>query len=196
MNTRSMDLEELREESFKSRILVISALYFTSFILTMAINQVVYSEKYKASWIYYITPVERPGAIILGGAKAAIMKFYIPIVFFITLAGLILIGPKVLPNIILGLFNELLIATLLVYVGNKLFPFSMHQNTNVKTGSLLRSMFVLVISGIIALGHFFIYNIMPVVIIGAVLSIIATWLIMESIRNIPWKAVMSSYRED
>jgi ABC-2 type transport system permease protein len=196
MNTRSMDLEELREESFKSRILVISALYFTSFILTMAINQVVYSEKYKASWIYYTTPVERPGAIILGGAKAAIMKFYIPIVFFLTLAGLILIGPKVLPNIILGLFNELLIATLLVYVGNKLFPFSMHQNTNVKTGSLLRSMFVLVISGIIALGHFFIYNIMPVVIIGAVLSIIATWLIMESIRNIPWKAVMSSYRED
>jgi hypothetical protein len=196
MNTKSMDLEELREESIKSRLLVISALYFTSFILTMAITQVVYSEKYKASWIFYITPVARPGAIILGGAKAAIMKFYIPIVFFITLAGLILIGPKVLPNIILGLFNELLIATVLIYVGNKQFPFSMHQNTNVKTGSLLRSLFVLFISGIIALGHFFIYNIMPVVIIGAVLSIIATWLIMDSIRNIPWKSVSSSYRED
>lgn len=196
MNTKSMDLQELREESMKSRILVISALYFTSFILTMAITQVVYSEKYKASWIYYITPVARPGAIILGGAKAAIMKFYIPLVFFITLAGLILIGPKVLPNIILGLFNELLIATILVYVGNKQFPFSMHQNTNVKAGSLLRSLFVLAISGVIALGHFFIYNIMPVVIIGAILSVIATWLIMDSIRNIPWKAVMSSYRED
>jgi len=57
-------------------------------------------------------------------------------------------------------------------------------------------LFVLAISGIIALGHFFIYNIMPVVIIGAILSVIATWLIMDSIRNIPWKAVMSSYRED
>jgi ABC-2 type transport system permease protein len=196
MNTKSMDLQELREESIKSRILIISALYFTSFILTMAISQVVYSEKYKASWIYYVTPVDKPGAIILGSAKAAILKFYIPIVFFITLAGLVLIGPVVLPNIILGLFNELLIAILLVYMGNKLFPFSMHQNTNIKSGALLRNLFVLAISGVIALFHFFIYTIMPVVLIGAVLSIIATWLIMESIRNIQWKAVKSSYSED
>jgi hypothetical protein len=196
MNTKSMDLQELREESIKSRILVISALYFTSFILTMAISQIVYSEKYKASWMYYIPPVDKPGAIILGGAKAAILKFYIPIVFFITVAGLVLIGPGVLPNILLGLFNELLIATLLVYVGNKLFPFSMHQNTNIKSGSLLRNLFVLAVSGVIALFHFFIYTIMPVVIIGAVLSIIATWLIMQSIRNIQWKAVKSSYNED
>jgi hypothetical protein len=196
MNTKSMDLQELREESIKSRILVISALYFTSFILTMAISQIVYSEKYKASWMYYIPPVDKPGAIILGGAKAAILKFYIPIVFFITVAGLVLIGPGVLPNILLGLFNELLIATLLVYVGNKLFPFSMHQNTNIKSGSLLRNLFVLAVSGVIALFHFFIYTIMPVVIIGAVLSIIATWLIMQSIRNIQWKAVKSSYSED
>jgi ABC-2 type transport system permease protein len=196
MNTKSMDLQELREESIKSRILVISALYFTSFILTMAISQIVYSEKYKASWMYYIPPVDKPGAIILGGAKAAILKFYIPIVFFITVAGLVLIGPGVLPNILLGLFNELLIATLLVYVGNKLFPFSMHQNTNIKSGSLLRNLFVLAVSGVIALFHFFIYTIMPVVIIGAVLSILATWLIMQSIRNIQWKAVKSSYSED
>jgi hypothetical protein len=196
MNTKSMDLQELREETIKSRILVISALYFTSFILTMAISQIVYSEKYKASWMYYIPPVDKPGAIILGGAKAAILKFYIPIVFFITVAGLVLIGPGVLPNILLGLFNELLIATLLVYVGNKLFPFSMHQNTNIKSGSLLRNLFVLAVSGVIALFHFFIYTIMPVVIIGAVLSIIATWLIMQSIRNIQWKAVKSSYSED
>ena len=124
------------------------------------------------------------------------MKFYIPIVVFVTLAGLILIGPKVLPNIILGLFNELLIATLLVYAGNKLFPFSMHQNTNVKAGALLRNFFVLLISAIIALGHFFIYTIMPVVLIGVILSIIATCLIMDSIRNISWKAIKSSYRED
>jgi ABC-2 type transport system permease protein len=196
MNTKSMDLQELREESIKSRILVISALYFTSFILTMAIAQIVYSEKYKASWMYYIPPVDKPGAIILGGAKAAILKFYIPIVFFIIVAGLVLIGPGVLPNILLGLFNELLIATLLVYVGNKLFPFSMHQNTNIKSGSLLRNLFVLAVSGVIALFHFFIYTIMPVVIIGAVLSILATWLIMQSIRNIQWKAVKSSYSED
>ena len=196
MNTKSMDLQELRDESIKSRILVISAIYFTSFILTMAITQAVYSDKYKSAWIYYITPVAKPGTIILGGAKAAIMKFYIPIVIFVTLAGLILIGPKVLPNIILGLFNELLIATLLVYAGNKLFPFSMHQNTNVKAGALLRNFFVLLISAIIALGHFFIYTIMPVVLIGVILSIIATWLIMDSIRNISWKAIKSSYRED
>jgi len=144
----------------------------------------------------YITPVERPGEIILGGAKAAIFKFYIPIVFLITITGLVIIGPGILPNIILGLFNELLIATIMVFLGYKIFPFSLQQNNNAKGGSILRGLAVLVISSMIALGHFLIYDITGAVILSALLSITATWLMMGSIRNISWKQVRSSYNEE
>jgi ABC-2 type transport system permease protein len=195
MNNKRLSLAEIAEQETKGKVIIISALYFTSLLLTMALNQIIYSEKYKASWIYYVTPVSKPGEVILGGAKAAIFKFYIPLVFFITVAGVVIVGPSILPNIMLGLFNELLIATLLVYIGNKMFPFSLHQNTSAKTGSFMRSLSVLFFSGIIAFGHYLIYNSTPAVLLCAALSIIATWLMMGSVKNVSWEAIKSSYED-
>jgi hypothetical protein len=195
-NSRKMSLENLRDQGTAGKLIVISALYLTSFLLTMALAQMVYSDKYKASWIFYTSPVRKPGEVILGAAKAAIFRFYIPIVLFISAAGIILVGPQLVPNILLGLFNELLIATLVVYVGNKYFPFSTHQNADAKSGAFLRNLLVLFISAVIALLHFFIYDILPVVIIFLFLSVAATWTMMNSIRSISWKAIKSSYKED
>lgn len=195
VKSRGLSLEEIREQGTSGKVLVISALYLTSMVLTMGINQAVYSDKFKASWIYYVAPLQKPGEVILGSAKAVIFKFYVPIVVFVTGAGLAIIGPAVLPNIVLGLFNEVLIATLVVYLGNKVFPFSLHQNNSVKAGSLLRSLLVVFISGLIAVGHYLVYDFLPVVGILAALSIVATWLMMNSIRNTSWKAVRSSYED-
>ncbi len=192
---KSFDLDSIRNEEGPGRFLIISALYISSFVLVMAITQIIYSEKYKAAWIYYVTPLKKPGEVILGGALAAIMKFYIPIVLLITIFGLVLVGPSILPNIILGLFNELLIVTLMVYVGKRMFPFSLHQNTNVKAGSFMKNLLVISISGIIAMVHYFLYPYTIVIIILAVLSILATWLMMASIRNSSWESIKSTYSD-
>jgi ABC-2 type transport system permease protein len=193
---KHVSIREIAEQESPGKLIIISALYFTSLLLTMAINQVVYSDQYKASWIYYVSPLERPGEVILGGAKAAIFKFYIPMVFFITIAGIVIVGPAILPNIVLGLFNELLIASILVYAGNKVFPFSVHQNTSVKTGSLMRSLFVFFISMVIATGHYLIYDMKPAVILCAVLSVIATWLLMGAVKNISWERIRERMADD
>jgi ABC-2 type transport system permease protein len=193
---REFHLEDFSEESSKGKIVIISAIYFTSFILTMAINQMVFSEKYKASWLYYSKPLARPGDVILGGVKAAIFKFYIPLLTIIVTGSLILIGPKVIPNLIFGMFNVLLISTLQVYAGNKLFPFSMQQSTNVQTGSFLRSMFVFIISAIIAGGHYFLYEFTYVIIVGAAISVAATWLLMSGIRNTGWTEIKAGYSDE
>ncbi len=196
MNNKNLSLTDFQDESGKGKAMVLIAVYFTSFLLMTAIGQIVYTEKFKASWIYYTSPLAHPGEIISGATKAIILKFYIPIVVLITAAGLALIGPKVLPNIIFGLFNEVLIAAMLVYIGNKFFPFSMQQNTNIKTGSFLRSMMVLILSGFIGFGHYLIYSIFPAIFICAVLSIIASWLLMDAIKKINWDQIKSSYAEE
>ena len=84
---------------------------------------------------------------------------------------------------------------MLVYIGHKMFPFSMHQGTGSKTGSFLRNLAVLVISGMIGIGHYMIYAFMIPVIICAVLSITATFLLMNSIKNTSWAAIKSAYDE-
>ena len=77
-----------------------------------------------------------------------------------------------------------------------MFPFFLHQATSVKTGSFLRSISILFISGIIAFGHYIIYNIPAAVILCAVLSIIATWLMMSGIKNTSWEAIKNRYSEE
>ena len=195
INNKNLSLQDISDQQRAGKLIVLSALYFSSILLTMAINQIIYSEKYKASWFYYTAPIEKPGEIIMGGAKAAILKFYIPIVVLIMIAGLFMIGPSVILNIILGLLNQLLIATILVYMGNKLLPFSLHQNTSAKTGSFIRSISILFISVCIAIGHYLVYDVKIVLIICILLSFAATWMMMSSIKETSWKAIKSGYEE-
>ena len=187
---------QVRSGLADNKVLVISALYFTSLLLTMAVSQMVYSEKFKAGWIYFTRPLANPGLVIAGATKAVIVKFYVPIVIVIAAAGLLVAGPSILPNIVFGLFNQVLIAALLVYIGKKYFPFSMHQSNQQKTGSFLRGLAVLFVSGLIAVGHFLLYAIMPAVLLCAVLSVAATWLVFDSIKKISWEKVMSRYAEE
>jgi hypothetical protein len=196
MNSRDLSIEEFREDATKGKILIISALYILSLLLVTAIGQVIYSDKYKASWIYYTAPLARPGEVIAGGAKAVILKFYIPIVVVVTIVGIFISGISILPNIILGLLNEVLIACILMYVSNKMFPFSLHQANSKKAGSIFKSLLVVIISSIIALGHYLIYSIWPALIICIILSGIASWFMMDSIKRIEWQKIRSSYTEE
>lgn len=171
------------------RFMVVAAIYFMSLLLVTALSQMIYSEKYKAAWIFYAAPVAYPGEVILGAVKATILKFYIPIVLAITIAGLALGGIAVLPNILLGLFNQLLISTLLVYINFRHLPFSRKQNNNANAGSFIRNLSIMLISGFIAIMHYMIFKMPVVVWICAALSIVATWLMMDSIRKTGWEKI-------
>jgi hypothetical protein len=195
LNQNRSDITEIAKQNSSGKGLIVLCLYMSSLLLTMAINQMVYSEKYRASWIYYVAPVANPGEIISGGAKAIIFKFFFPLVAVTTIAGFAIVGVSILPNIVLGLFNQLFIANLMIYVSFRMFPFSLHQNTNVKTGSFLRNLGMTIVTAMIGLGHYFVYDITSVVLIFAVLSILATYLLTGSIKKTSWNAIKSNYSE-
>ncbi len=190
MRSKDSNLQRLQDtESNQFRFLVIAAIYFMSLLLVTALSQMIYSEKYKASWIFYAAPVAYPGEVILGGVKATILKFYIPIVLVLTIAGVIFGGPSILPNILLGLFNQLLISTLLVYINFRHLPFSRKQNNNSSGGTFIRNLSVMLISGFIAVMHYMIFKMPVVVWICAALSIVATWLMMDGIKKTGWEKI-------
>lgn len=190
MRSKDSNLQRLQDtESNQFRFLVIAAIYFMSLLLVTALSQMIYSEKYKASWIFYAAPVAYPGEVILGAVKATIFKFYIPIVLMLTIAGVIFGGPSILPNILLGLFNQLLISTLMVYINFRHLPFSRKQNNNSSGGTLMRNLSVMLISGFIAVMHYMIFKMPVVVWICAALSIVATWLMMDGIKKTGWEKI-------
>ncbi|MBO9660610.1 MAG: hypothetical protein J7527_17440, partial [Chitinophagaceae bacterium] len=191
MFVRSKDLsfEMLAANGKEFKILMVVSIYLMSLLLVTAISQMVYSEKYKAAWIFHVAPVEYPGEVILGAVKAIMLKFYIPIIILIAIPALIIGGWAAIPNLLLGLFNQLLIAGLLVYINFRNLPFSRKQNANLNGGSFIRNMGVMLISVFIAMLHYAAYDILVVVCIVAALSMIATWLISGSIRKTTWAKI-------
>ncbi len=102
-------------------------------------------------------------------------------------------GPAVIPNLVLGLFNQLLICSLIAYVSAKYLPFSANQTIADKSGALIRGIFTLAIPSTIGLVHYFLFNFIWVICILSVLSILATWLVMDAIARTSWASVKSTY---
>ncbi|HKG67497.1 MAG TPA: hypothetical protein VKA92_01420 [Segetibacter sp.] len=193
VTSKKLNLEELRHSASQGKVVLLSIIYFSSFILIMAISQIAYSERFKAAWLYFTTPVRSPGYLIGGALKAGMLKFYIPIIAVIAAPAIYLMGPAVIPNLVLGLFNQLLICSLIAYISPKYLPFSANQTIADKSGAFIRGIFTMVIPSLIGLVHYFLYNFIWVICIFAILSTFATWLVMDAIERTSWASVKSTY---
>lgn len=188
-----INLRNMNEQT--SKVIVMSALYIGSILMITAINQITQSDKYKAAWIYFIAPVQKPGEVISGALKSMLLKFYIPVVVLVLFGGLYFIGLSVLPNIVLGLCNQLLITTLIVYGSTKIFPFSLQQNNNARSGTFIKNMMLLIVSGVVGFCHYLVYDITGVIAIFIVLSALATWLMLSSIKDTGWGKIKAAYAD-
>ncbi|MEO8174714.1 MAG: hypothetical protein ABI581_16580 [Sediminibacterium sp.] len=187
INNGKLSLENMRNETGPGKFVFMSVIYFSSFAMMMAIYQLAYSDKYKAAWIYYITPIQSPGKILSGALKSLMVKLYLPMVVLTCIAALIIVGPKVIPNLVLGIFNQILIITFVGYLALRDLPFSVQQATSVKGSGFLRGAFSMLLPMVLGAVHFFIYSYLMVIVILCILSIIATWLMMDAVKNKSWE---------
>jgi len=192
-NAKHFSLRDIQEQTTQGRVVIITALYFSSLLLSMAVTQLVYSEKYKAAWLYFITPVNVPGNIINGAVKAAIVKFFLFFIFVLAIPGGVLAGISFIPNLLLAVINQLVICYVLVYLGNKELPFAKNQSIEIKTGNFMRNLFRMIIPFSIAALHYFIYTSMPLVILALIVSGAALWVIMDSVKKFSWAVIKTSF---
>lgn len=179
----------------KAKPVVITALYIAPFLLFSAIGHITQSEKFKGSWIFFIAPLQKPGTVIIGALKATLLKFFVPLLVLIFVFGIYFLGLPLVPNIFLGLCNQLLITTIIVYVNYKVFPFSLQPNINTQGGSFIKNIIMLFVSALIGVLHYFIYDVMMAVVLVAILSATATWLLMSSIKDAGWDVIKKNYAD-
>lgn len=196
INNRKFSIANIQDQSKNSsKFLFLGIIYFSSLVLIMAMYQLIYSEKYKASWIYYVTPITHPGKLISGAIKSIILKFYIPIVFCITIAGVWVIGIAILPNLLLGLCNQLLITTFLAYLTIKQLPFSAQQSAQSKGSNFIRGLVSMLIPVMVAFGHFMVYGNLLLIGVFLLLSAGASWLMMDALKNKGWSQLQQQVYE-
>ncbi|MCK6692800.1 MAG: hypothetical protein L6Q97_11935 [Thermoanaerobaculia bacterium] len=177
------------DDGFFSGFKLILPVYFINIILIAAVGQIAYSEKYKAAWMFFISPLERPGPLISGALKATVLKFCsvicIPFILYRLLAG----SPAELPNILLAIFNQVLIIFGMSLIGSSRLPFANPFIEANRGGQLMRLLLWLLLSGIVALIHFLLFRNMFAVGAGLVLTALGIWFVAQQLRKISWEAV-------
>ncbi|TKK70818.1 hypothetical protein FC093_03740 [Ilyomonas limi] len=191
-NMHHFSLQSLQSDSSQSRGIIVLALYMTSLLVLMALNQMIYSEKFKAVWIFYTAPVAEPGAVISGAVKSVILKFYMPVILIIACTGFALIGVPFLPNLLLAVLNVIFVSAMSAYLSFKALPFSRPQNTSQQSGSFIKNLFRMVILIVLGVIHYLLYPVTPVIIILAILAAIATWYVMDSIKKTGWSQLTAA----
>jgi ABC-2 type transport system permease protein len=187
VNNGKLSLDNMHNQTGPGKFVFMSVIYFSSFALMMAINQLAYSDKYKAAWIYFITPIQSPGRLLSGALKSVMVKLYLPMVVLTCIAAILIVGPAVIPNLVLGIFNQILIITFVGYLALRELPFSSQQATNVKGSGFLRGALSMILPMILGVVHYFVYPYIIVIIILCILSVIASWLMMDALKNKGWE---------
>ena len=189
---RGLSVQNLQQQTDQARTVTVVALYMGSVLVMMALEQMTYSDKFKAAWIFYTAPVIKPGEIIIGAVKSMLIKFYMPVMLVIAVAGFALIGIKFLPNLLLAILNIIFSSSMASYLTFNALPFSKAPNTKQQSGSFIKNISRVLIIGVLGVIHYLLYAITPVIIILTILAAIAAWYVMDSIKTTSWSQLATT----
>ncbi|MGH2643372.1 MAG: hypothetical protein ACRDE2_05455, partial [Chitinophagaceae bacterium] len=166
---------------------IIFIIYLCSLMIANAVVLIKSSDKFKAAWIYYISPTQKPGILIRGVMKMLIIKYIFLIYAVVAIAALFFRGVSFIPNLLLGLANLIFIGLLLGLYYLKTFPFSEPWSINQSSGRMMKSFFLMIIAGVFGVVHYFVMQYTLVVVILALLVAAADWLLLDKFGNISWE---------
>jgi ABC-2 type transport system permease protein len=162
-------------------------LYLTFMILQVALNEIPYSDDFKASWIYYAAPLQRPGDILTGTLKAIFVRLFVPGFIAISIFVLAVWGITAIDDIIFGFFNNLIMLVAWCLLNKRSLPFSMPPNARNQSGTFIRSMMTTILIGALGLTHYALTN-WPLILMGTIpLQIITIYVMLNQYKKTTWE---------
>jgi ABC-2 type transport system permease protein len=186
---------ELSSSEYKQKLLLLSSVYITMFFMLGALTNSKSSDKYKAAWIFYISPIPFPGSIITGTVKSLLLKFCAPFFLLVSILVIWLLGWIAIPNLLLAMGNLVGMTYLTAYIAINEIPFSVPENAAGRGMNFLKNLLVITLPIGVGILHFFIFSMLPLVIICCMLSFAAVWLLHTSLYERYWKKFNPAYVE-
>ncbi len=174
----------------ENRFGILVVLYSPALLIMAAASQLHLSQSWKASWIYQMSPAQKPGQIINGSIKAVIAQFMILPFLLIGISGISLNGVAMLPSLLLSAGMQTMMLYLVSLINNAYLPFSQPITKSGGDGtSVANGILAMIIIGIIVFIHWGIFSNIWLVLTLAVVSLSITWLIHKRITNKPWRRI-------
>jgi hypothetical protein len=165
-------------------------LYMSAFAMLQALNYVNMSDQYKAAWVYYSSPVEKPGNVLAGAFKALWLKYLFP---FIGLIGIFVIsvwGADAIWDVLLAMANVTMYTVCIMRITHRTFPFSVADQ--VKSGGFkgfMRTLSTMMLMLFLGLSHYIAMLFLWLKILFLVLTLIFLWLVWDSVKNTDWASI-------
>ncbi len=164
-------------------------LYLAFMVLQVAFHEIPYSDDFKASWIYYSTPLQAPGEILSGTVKAICVRLFLPAYLVISVFILSIWGLRVIDDITVGLFNNLLMIMILASINKRHLPLSMAPDVRAQSGNLVRSILSLALIGILGVSHFLLTQ-KPILLLCAIpIQLVVLYFIHRAYRRTSWSQI-------
>jgi ABC-2 type transport system permease protein len=167
-------------------------LYLIFMVLQVALYEIPYSDDFRASWIYYSTPLKNPGEILSGTIKAICVRLFFPSYCIISAFVLYVWGYHAIDDIIIALFNNFLMLIILAMINKRHLPLSMAPDVRAQSGNIMRSILTFVLIGTLGLAHFlltllrqhsnFLLGMIPI-------QVIALYLIFRAYKRTTWNQI-------
>lgn len=193
MNKRGFSYMWSHLPSTKAYILL---LYMCSFVMMQAVYYITVSEQYKAAWIYYTAPVDKPGRVMAGAFKVVWVKYFLPFFILVSIFVLYVWGTKVIPDILLALVNVTLFALIITYVAYRQLPFSILDQMNSSGNKVVRSLISMLLPFALGGAHYAVLGLpwffsLLLRLLLLLLSCILFWVIWDSYLHTSWDKMKS-----
>jgi len=163
--------------------------YLSTMILSSILSNIAQSEKYKAAWVYYALPINRPGKILSGMYKAIIAFYFLPYCALLTIAMTFIWGPGVINDAILAFLICTACGMLLALLMVKGLPFSRPISTKQAGGKMIMSLIIPTVIGCLGYGHYLLAKHELVIWIMIIPAALLTWLMLHYYRKQTWESI-------
>ncbi|PTT00219.1 hypothetical protein DBR11_10315 [Pedobacter sp. HMWF019] len=164
-------------------------IYMTGIILLNILQNVIFSDRYKAAWVYYVTPVRTPGEILSGMYKAIVLKFLCPFILLITLFCISIWGPGVINDVLFGFCNLIIVGILLALFTTNRLPFSEPEGNKSKAGKFTTNLFLMMLMFGMGGIHYFIARWEWLIWVLLFINSGVLWLMLNKYKAQSWQEI-------
>ncbi len=188
LSTKGSSLND-RFEQMRSGRLYVLLIYLCTFILSTFLMNVSYSEKFKAAWVYYASPVKQPGQILAGMYKAIVTLYFFPYCLAVAVVIIAIWGPQAINDVILAFLISLTYGILSALFMLKGLPFSKPVLIRQSGGRIITSLLILLFIGLAGFGHYFLMRWETVIWILIIPAAAVFWLMIYYYGKQTWDSI-------
>lgn len=171
----------------------LTLLYICSFVVVQVLTVItISSEHYKASWVYYATPLIRPGNVMAGSFKAVWVKYFFPFYLLISVFVLAVWGLPAIADVILAFINITLFAVCIARTSARFFPFSQMDHLGNSGSKVLKVVLSMLVPLLLGGAHYLSLKVWWLKFLFMGLSGTFLWLVWDSYVNTQWKDMKDS----